>query len=53
LIWDASGKIVRLIEVKCHDWDRMSTEQRRFLEAAKEHGTECDTVEWVFSKARR
>jgi len=49
LIWDASGKIVRLIEVKRRDWDRITTEQFRFMDSAKEHGIACETVEWVFS----
>ncbi|TKB93196.1 MAG: hypothetical protein E8D40_03555 [Nitrospira sp.] len=48
VIWDLRGKTLRLVEVKCRDWDAPSAEQAQFLATAGECGIVASVVEWRF-----
>jgi VRR-NUC domain len=48
VIWDLQGETIRLVEVKCRDWDAPSAEQAQFLATAGERGIAAAVVEWRF-----
>ena len=48
VIWNAASREMRLVEVKCPHWDKLSREQRIFLQVAEEMGIESSVVEWEF-----
>lgn len=50
VIWNTERHRVRLIEVKCPDWDRPSEHQVRFHSIAREQGIEVSIAEWRFEK---
>jgi len=49
VIWNAASREMRLVEVKCPHWDKLSREQRIFLQVAEEMGIESSVVEWEFA----
>lgn len=50
VIWNITTKSMRLVEVKCHDWDRPAPEQLLFIQAADSIGIGAKIVEWEFEK---
>ena len=52
VVWDMRTQAVRLVEVKCPQWDEPSQEQDRFLRAASDLGIQASIVEWEFSAAQ-
>jgi len=52
VIWDAQTKAVRLVEVKCPQWDRPSDEQDLCLRVARSLGVPASVVEWKFDAAQ-
>lgn len=48
VIWDPRGETLRLVEVKCPDWDAPSAEQALFLATAAEDGIVASVAEWRF-----
>lgn len=48
VIWRATSEEIRLIEVKCPDWDAPTPEQAAFLAAAETMGITATVVEWRF-----
>jgi VRR-NUC domain len=48
VIWDLRRETLRLVEVKCPDWDAPSAEQAQFLATAGERGIISSVVEWRF-----
>lgn len=48
VIWHAESQLVRLVEVKCPHWDRVSADQDRFMAAAIAMGVPVKIVEWEF-----
>src|SRR5262249_7474156 len=49
VIWHSRTQRIRLIEVKCPNWDHPSPDQLRFIEVAKKDGIPTAIVEWEFS----
>ncbi len=50
VIWNAASQSVRLIAVKCPDWDRPSKHQVEFHSVARAKGVPVSVVEWRFEK---
>ena len=48
IIWSDKVATVRFVEVKCPHWDKPSSEQLKFLEAASERGIPSSIAEWEF-----
>jgi hypothetical protein len=48
VIWHAESQLVRLVEVKCPNWDRISADQDCFMAAAVAMGVPVKIVEWEF-----
>lgn len=48
VIWRTDRETFRLVEVKCPHWDKPSTEQERFIAAARRRGINTRIVEWEF-----
>jgi hypothetical protein len=49
VIWRTASEEIRLIEVKCPDWDVPTPEQVAFLAAAETMGITATIVEWRFA----
>ena len=50
VLWNPQSKRVRLVEVKCLQWDATSREQERFLRAANAAGIPAKVASWEFRK---
>ena len=50
VIWRTDREQFRLVEVKCPHWDRPSSDQQRFIDAATKQGIETRVVEWEFGE---
>lgn len=48
VVWRPASEQIRLVEVKCPDWDSPTPEQAAFLAAAKAAGIPATVVEWRF-----
>jgi VRR-NUC domain-containing protein len=48
VIWHAARRRMRLVEVKCPDWDRMGADQLRFRAVARKARIPSQVVEWRF-----
>lgn len=46
VLWDHNASRIRLIEVKCPAWDRLTADQVSFLNAARELGIDAEVREW-------
>ena len=50
MLWNSRSKRVRLVEVKCLQWDATSREQERFLRVANAAGIPAKVASWEFRK---
>src|SRR4051812_24112257 len=50
VVWNTTTQSLRLIEVKCPDWDRPSEHQVEFHSIARAKGIPVSVVEWRFKK---
>ena len=48
VLWDPEKESCRLVEVKNPQWDKLSTEQDRFLAAARKLRISAKVVNWAF-----
>jgi hypothetical protein len=48
VVWNATTQNIRLVEVKCPQWDRPSQYQKEFHGVARANGIEVSMVEWEF-----
>lgn len=46
VLWDHNASRIRLIEVKCPAWDRLTADQVSFLNSARELGIEAEVRDW-------
>jgi hypothetical protein len=46
VIWDLEAQRLRLIEVKCPRWDKLTQDQQKFMHVAKLNGISVKIVEW-------
>jgi hypothetical protein len=47
LIWNSDQQNIRMVEVKCPRWDKLTNDQLAFLQAAEKMGIQTKTIEWV------
>jgi hypothetical protein len=46
VLWRIANQRIRFIEVNCPHWDKITVEQQRFAELAKERGKLKEVIEW-------
>jgi VRR-NUC domain len=53
VIWRDGTARLRLVEVKCPEWDHPGPDQTKFMTVAKSTGIRSKVVEWRFVPERR
>jgi len=53
VIWRDGTERLRLVEVKCPEWDHLGPDQTQFMAVAKGRGIPSKVVEWRFVRERR